>query len=337
MKMALIAFAGGEVMSGQLLKNGVGFEGLLGQSIEMGRVCGVAAKVASRRHPVLLLGESGTGKQAMARIIHRLGLHPDRAFEVVECESMPAAIEADLFGRILRGLSPRSGQPGPSPAPAGTVFLAEVGAMPLELQEKLLRALNDCRAGGAAKGDSPRIIAASSRELEVAVEQGAFRKSLYVRLNVTTLRLPPLRDRKEDIGLLAECFLKDINASQDTTYSLSPAAMRLLVQYAWPGNVRELKECLQQAAQAGSGPLLDVADLPPYVRSSRQEPPAKHSLAKTARILSLAEVERQAILSALERLNGDKLMAARALGIGKTTLYRKLKEYGTSLPKAAGR
>jgi len=335
--MALIAFAGGEVMSGQLLKNGAGFEGLVGQSSEMGRICGMAAKVASRRHPVLLLGESGTGKQAIARAIHRLGLHPDRAFEVVECESTPAEIETYLFGRILLGVLPNSGQPRPSAVPAGTVFLAEVGAMPLQLQDKLLRALNDGRTGGAAKPDSPRIIAASSRELEIAVEQGTFRKSLYVRLNVTTLRLPPLRDRKEDIGLLAECFLKDISANRATPYSLSPAAMRLLVQCAWPGNVRELKECLELAAQAGSGPLLDVADLPPYVRSGRQETPAKHSLAKTARILSLAEVERQAILSALERLNGDKLMAARALGIGKTTLYRKLKEYGTSLPKAAGR
>jgi DNA-binding NtrC family response regulator len=135
-------------MSGQLLKNGAGFEGLVGQSREMCRVCGVATKVASRRHPVLMVGESGTGKQAMARAIHRLGLHSDRAFEVVECESTPFEIEAHLFGRILAGLPSGYGQPQPSPGAIGTIFLDEVGAMPFELQDKLVRVLNNSSAGG---------------------------------------------------------------------------------------------------------------------------------------------------------------------------------------------
>jgi len=324
-------------MSEQLLKNGASFEGLIGQSGEMCRIYGVAARVASRRHPVLLVGENGTGKEAMARAIHRKGLFPDRAFAVVECDSTPAGVEAELFARILPGAAAERGQVRTLLAPAGTVFLDEVGAMPVELQDKLLRALHerDGRLDGASRAYSPRIIAASTHELENAVEQGAFRKSLYVRLNVTTLRLPALRDRKEDIGMLAECFLKDISASRGTSYSLSPAALRLLLQYNWPGNVKELKECLEQAARASSGQLLDVADLPAHIRCGGQEMPPPHSVAKATRIQSLAEVERLAILSALERLNGDKLMTARALGIGKTTLYRKLKEYGTSLKVAS--
>jgi two-component system response regulator HydG len=325
-------------MSEQLLKNGASFEGLVGQSGEMCRIYGVAARVASRRHPVLLVGENGTGKEAMARAIHRKGLFPDRAFAVVECASTPVGVEAELFGRILPGPAGDRGQVRTLPAPAGTVFLEEVGAMPVELQDKLLRALHerDGRLDGTSRAYSPRIIAASTHELENAVEQGAFRKSLYVRLNVTTLRLPALRDRREDIGVLAECFLKDIGTSRGTSYSLSPAALRLLQHYSWPGNVQELKECLEQTARASSGQLLDVADLPAHIRSGGQEMSPPHSIAKATRIQSLAEVERHAILSALERLNGDKLMTARALGIGKTTLYRKLKEYGTPL-KAASR
>lgn len=325
-------------MSEQLLKNGAGFEGMVGQSGEMCRIYGVAARVASRRHPVLLVGESGTGKEAMARAIHRKGLFPDRAFAVVECASAPAGVETELFERILPGSASDRGQPRTSLAPPGTIFLDEVGAMPVELQDKLLRALHerDARQDGAFKAYSPRIIAATTHELEHAVEQGAFRKSLYVRLNVTTLRLPALRERREDIGVLAECFLKDISASRGASYSLSPAALRVLLQYSWPGNVQELKECLEQASRASSGQLLDVADLPVHIRSGGQDMPAQHSVAKATRIQSLAEVERHTILSALERLNGDKLMTARALGIGKTTLYRKLKEYRTSL-KAVGR
>jgi len=326
-------------MSEQLLKNGVGFEGLVGQSGEMCRIYGVAARVASRRHPVLLVGENGTGKEAMARAIHRKGLFPDRAFAVVECASAAAGVETELFGRICPGPAGDRGQPRTSPAPAGTIFLDEVGSMPVEMQDKLLRALHerDCRLDGASKAYSPRIIAASTHDLEYAVEQGAFRKSLYVRLNVTTLRLPALRDRREDIGALAECFLKEISATRGTPYALSSAALRLLLQYSWPGNVQELKECLEQAVRFSSGQLLDVADLPTNIRSGGQEMPPQHSVAKATRIQSLAEVERLAILSALERLNGDKLMTARALGIGKTTLYRKLKEYGTAVSKAAGR
>jgi two-component system response regulator HydG len=305
---------------------------LVGQSAEIRRLSRMVAKVGLRRHPVLLLGEPGTGKESVARAIHAQGLSPERPFVAVDCPSAtPALFETEMFARV-RGTFAMAGKPKDRLAEiAGTIFLDEICNLSPELQAKLVRALQEREirsASDAKTATEARIIAASSRDLELAVQQGTFRRDLYVRLNLASLRLPPLRDRKEDVGLLADDFLARMTAGKNVRRSLSTDARRLLMNYDWPGNLRELKECLEYTMNAASGPVLDVKDLPPHIQHSGAAAGTKKVSAGGAHILPLAEVERQTILSALEQLNGDKLMTARALGIGKTTLYRKLKEYG---------
>jgi DNA-binding NtrC family response regulator len=173
------------------------------------------------------------------------------------------------------------------------------------------------------------VIASTSRDMEVAIQQGTFRRDLFFRLNVVNLRLPPLRERNQDIPLLVDVILKRVGCDKRLTYSLSPEAMKTLMTYAWPQNVRELEHCLERAVATASGPILNVDDLPPQVQTAYlwARPTSK---VINNRIVPLAEIEKLAIISTLEQLNGDKQMAARLLGIGKTTLYRKLREYGMS-------
>jgi DNA-binding NtrC family response regulator len=180
-----------------------------------------------------------------------------------------------------------------------------------------------------------RILAATNRNLETAVEQGTFRKDLFYRLNVLTLRIPALRDRMNDIPLLARHFLARLSRANGRQYTLSEDAMQLLLSYDWPGNVRELENCLERATAMSTGPALHVGDFPTSIQNARLAATAlaimPAATAETPRIMPMAELEKQAIMGALEKLNGDKLMAARMLGIGKTTLYRKLKEYGVRI------
>jgi len=305
--------------------------GLLALSPEMQKLCRIIAKVANSKHPVLVHGESGAGKEIVARTIHADGPFCDRPFLVVDCAS-PAtgALENELFGSV-------KGMPGiPKPkdgvfalSSGGTLFLHEIGEMPLDIQSRLLRTLQEREfhppGSNKAVPVDVRIIVATSRDLEMAVQQGTFRRDLFFRLNVVGLRLPPLRERKEDIRPLAEYFLQRIGQGRQGQYSISGEAMKLIQLYDWPGNVRELENCLERAVAMSLGPVLNVADFPPHLRTIAMRNPLPD---KQTRILSLAELEKQAILDALQQLNGDKLMTARALGIGKTTLYRKLKEYG---------
>src|SRR5262245_61920366 len=317
-------------MLGERLKSNSGFGSITGQSAEMRRLYRNISKLAPARRPVLLLGESGSGKETVARAIHSHGLCPERPFVAIDCASEPMLVESELFGRA-KGSPAWATKSDRLMGLVGAIFLDEIGALSPELQARLVRALQerDIRPIGGDEPVEARIIAASSRDLELAVQQGTFRRDLYFRLNVASLRLPPLRDRRDDISLLAEHFLEGWSSENGVRCSVSPAAMELLVSYDWPGNVRELKECLQQAADARPASVLDVNDFPTHIRLSETRSGAKTAAARGANILPLAEVERRAILNTLERLNGDKLMTARALGIGKTTLYRKLKEYGT--------
>ena len=167
------------------------------------------------------------------------------------------------------------------------------------------------------------------------VETGRFRKDLFYRLNVVNLRIPPLRERKEDIPLLTASILERLNARQDAVYTIAQDALRLLVDYDWPGNVRELQHALERALALSSGPVLHLGDLPTQLQNARAEIEQRQAASEaepslTVEVRSIAEMEKQAILATLRHLNGDKLMAARLLGIGKTTLYRKLKEYGVT-------
>jgi len=316
----------------QLMDN-PGYAGLVGQSAEMQKLYRIIAKVATSRHPVFILGESGTGRERMARSIHSSGPFADRPFEAIDCSAHAAIVEGDLFGFCKS--APAAGKPKSSAyvlASGGTVFLDEIGELPLDLQGKLMRVLQEkeIRTTAALKPVplDVRVIASTHRDLEACIQQGTFRRDLFFRLNVVSLRVPPLRDRKDDIRLLADYILTQASSAKGVEYALGPQAMKALVKYDWPGNVRELENCLERAVAASQGRIVNIQDLPPQIQSSVAPARLEVASGERPKIVPLAEVEKQAILETLERLNGDKLMTARLLGIGKTTLYRKLKEYG---------
>jgi two-component system response regulator HydG len=250
---------------------------------------------------------------------------------VVDCAATAdGVLESQLFGPIKSTNGSGKSREGLfAMASGGTIFFDEIGEMPLDIQGKLVRALQEREfhvyGNGKTIAVDVRIVASTSRDLETAVQQGTFRRDLFFRLNVVGLRLPPLRERKEYIRPLAENFLERVGQARQAQYTINPEALKLLQMYEWPGNVRELENCLERAVAMSAGSVLQTSDFPPHIRSAalRAADPGKQ-----ARILPLAELEKQAIIDALRQLNGDKLMTARALGIGKTTLYRKLKEYG---------
>lgn len=315
------------------LQSNPAYKSMVGISQEMQKLYRIVAKVAASRHPVLVQGETGTGKETVVRTIHADGPFRERPFILVDCASpAPGVLESELFGYMKVSSNATKSREGTlALASGGTLFLDEIGEMPLDIQARLFRALQEKEfhplGGTRAVAVDVRIVAATSRDLETAVLQGTFRRDLFFRLNVVGLRLPPLRERKEDIRLLAEHFLDRIGEGKNVRPTISTEAMKLLLLYEWPGNVRELENCLERAAAMSPGPVLQSSDFPPHIRTAalRASAPGRQT-----KILPLAELEKQAILDALQQLNGDKLMTARALGIGKTTLYRKLKEYGIS-------
>ncbi|PYX85748.1 MAG: sigma-54-dependent Fis family transcriptional regulator [Acidobacteria bacterium] len=316
------------------IKSKQGFGSIVGRAPEMEKLYRIIAKAAQSTHPVLILGESGTGKELVARSIHFSGPFKDKPFIPVDCGSLvPTLIESELFGYVRGAFTGAAHAKDGllAIAQGGTVFLDEVGELPVDLQAKLLRAIQEkeIRPVGSVKHVpiNVRILAATNRDLEQAVAQGTFRRDLYFRLNVLSLRIPPLRERRQDIPLLAETFLERLNRDSDQQRTLSDDAVKVLLAYDWPGNVRELENCLERACAFTTGPLIRAADLPPALSSVD----VRASIGEdgTAKIIPMAELERQTILKAIEQLNGDKLLAARLLGIGKTTLYRKLKEYAS--------
>ena len=311
------------------LRNRPGYGGLIGLSAKMERVYKLTEKVSQHEYPVLLLGESGTGKELVARCIHYSGPRKDRPFVPVDCSALvPTLIESELFGYVRGAFTGamQSKQGLLEAAQGGTLFLDEIGDMPVDLQAKLLRALQEREIKPVGSTErrriNVRIIAATNRDLESAIRAGAFRQDLYFRLNVVQIKLPPLRDRKSDIPLLVTAFLEKFSDPQGPVRTISEDAMRRLIAYDWPGNVRELENAIERAVALGSGPVVSVADLP----SNLQYPTTERAPDKDE-ILPLEELERRAILRTLRETGGDKLSAARMLGIGKTTLYRKLKQY----------
>jgi DNA-binding NtrC family response regulator len=316
------------------IKSKQGFGSIIGRSPEMDKLYRIIAKAAQSSHPVLILGESGTGKEMVARSIHFSGAFRDKPFIPVDCGSLvPTLIESELFGYVKGAFTGavHSKDGLLAIAEGGTVFLDEVGELPVDLQAKLLRAIQEkeIRPVGSTKRVSinVRILAATNRDLEQAVAQGTFRRDLYFRLNVLSLRIPPLRERRQDIPLLADHFLERLNRGVDQPRTLSDEAMKLMLAYDWPGNVRELENCLERACAFTTGPKITVADLPSAISNAQSSMPLSEDGA--AKIIPMAELEKQTILKTIEQLKGDKLLAARLLGIGKTTLYRKLKEYAS--------
>jgi DNA-binding NtrC family response regulator len=311
------------------LRTRPGFGGLIGVSMKMQRVYKIVEKVSQHEYPVLILGESGTGKELVARSIHFSGPRKDRPFAPVDCSALvPTLIESELFGYVKGAFTGavQSKQGLLEAAQGGTLFLDEIGDMPVDLQAKLLRALQEREVKPVGSTErrriNVRIIAATNRDLDSAIRAGTFRQDLYFRLNVVQIKLPPLRDRKSDIPLLVTAFLEKFSDSQEPVRTISEDAMRRLIAYDWPGNVRELENAIERAVALGSGPILHVADLP-----SNLQFPTGDRVPERDEILPLEELERRAILRTLRETSGDKLAAARMLGIGKTTLYRKLKQY----------
>ncbi len=328
------------------LRTQQGMGGLVGRSPEMEKLYRILSKVAYSTHPVLILGESGTGKELVARSIHFNGPNAAKPFVTVDCGSLvPTLIESELFGHVKGAFTgaDRAKEGLLASAEGGTVFLDEIGELPLDLQAKLLRALQEkeVRPVGSttSKPISARVLAATNRDLSGMVERGTFRKDLYFRLNVVNLRIPPLRNRREDIAPLAVHFLNRMEKESGVKRSFSDSTLRVMTEFDWPGNVRELENAIERACALSSGPVLHMGDLPtqlqnfrlqqgPVVQATDDAPGRKEAVESGEEIVSIAEMEKHAILGTIRQLKGDKLMAAKLLGIGKTTLYRKLKEYG---------
>jgi transcriptional regulator with PAS, ATPase and Fis domain len=310
-------------------------------------------KLGRCRWPVLLLGETGTGKEVVARSIHKV--QPVGPFVTIDCSSLVGPLmESELFGHVKGAFTgavvPKTGLI--EVADGGTAFFDEIGELPLDLQAKLLRVLQEkeFRPVGSLthRRSDFRVIAATNRDLAKEVEKGAFRRDLFYRLNVVNLRLAPLRDRKEDIPALIAHFLM----RHGRGHTLTQETLEAMLSYDWPGNVRELENCIQHMVAINTGPLLHAAELPSMLQNylmakkaqslsvavgfqAMPKPPGEapaheHRGAPEglrSPIIPLTQMERQAILEALAYTKGDRAIAANLLGIGRTTLYRKLKEY----------
>ena len=322
-----------------------GIGAIVGNSAEMQKLYRILAKVANSTHPVLILGESGTGKELVARTIHASGSSALKPFLPVDCSSLvPTLIESELFGYTKGAFTGaiRSKDGLLVSAEGGTVFLDEIGELSLDLQAKLLRALQEkeVRPVGSTQRIPirARIVAATNRDLAAMVEKGTFRKDLFYRLNVVNLRLPSLRERRGDIPQLVAHFLDQFSRQARRKFMLNDEALRTILRYDWPGNVRELEHVIERACVLSSSSVLTLGDLPTQLQESGLKTECSLAAAgadgeaDTPAVKTLADLEREAIVNSIRLLNGDKLRAARQLGIGKTTLYRKLKEYGISDP-----
>ncbi len=318
----------------ETIKSRQGYGNIVGRAPEMEKLYRIIAKAAQSTHPVLILGESGTGKELVAKSIHYTGPFRNKPFIPVDCGSLvPTLIESELFGHVRGSFTGATHAKDGllAIAEGGTVFLDEIGDLPVDLQAKLLRAIQEkeIRPVGSVKRVpiNVRIVAATNRDLEHGVAEGTFRRDLYFRLNVLTLRIPPLRERRQDIPLLVAHFLERLGRDTGTEKIISDEALKVLLNYDWPGNIRELENCIERSCALSSSNEIQVRDLPTQVYSAPIE--VLGSAPTSGAIIPIAELERQTILNALAQVNGDKMLAARLLGIGKTTLYRKLKEYAS--------
>jgi DNA-binding NtrC family response regulator len=306
-------------------------QGIIAESQAMKQVIDFAKKVAPQSTTVLLTGESGTGKEIVARFIHRQSARADGPFVAINCAALTETLlESELFGhekgaftgatQVKRGLFEL--------AHAGTLFLDEIGEMSINLQAKLLRVLEERqfeRVGGirAIKVDV-RLIAATNKELERAIEEKSFREDLYYRLNVFAIHIPPLRERREDIPPLAGHFLRKISSRMGCPpKSICERAQRILMYYEWPGNVRELQNAIERALIVSQSDSICSGDLP--VHFLRAEQDKHHAITNPVR---LAEIEKAAILDALANNGGNRQATAEQLGISLRTLQYRLKEYG---------
>jgi len=316
-------------------------DGIVGASAKIQDVLRMISRLADTRTPVLIVGESGTGKELVARAIHFRGSMARTPFVAVDCGSLvPTLMESELFGyekgAFTGALKSKAGLF--QAANGGTIFLDEIGELPLEMQAKLLRVLQEKEVRPVGSNDrvtvEVRVIAATNRDLEVAYRSGTFRKDLYFRLNVVTVHIPPLRDRRSDVPILVHHFLERYAPGE--AVQVTPAAMKSLLQYDWPGNVRELENCVARAMTLGNRHSIDVGDLPPGICAEPSGSGSTPSDPSTLSTTALAEMERMTILRVFDQAHGDKALAGKMLGISRATLYRKLKRYNISLKPGPG-
>ena len=308
------------------------FENIIAKSPKMQQVIEVIKVIAKSNATILITGESGTGKELVARAIHSQSYRKDKPFVAVSCAALPESLlESELFGHEKGAFTGAHAQRRGKfeIANRGTLFLDEIGEMSANIQVHLLRVLEEkefTRVGGneLIKVDV-RVISATNKDMKKAVASGEFREDLYYRLNVVTIDLPPLRERKEDVPLLAQHFLKKFAVeNQKEITDFSPEANDFLLKYEWPGNVRELENAVERAVILAKNSYIEVADLP-------QE---SLTLARSAPLVkSLAEVEKNHILNIFSETCGNYSEAARILGISRVTLYNKIKACGLDVKK----
>ena len=318
---------------------------ILGRSPEMDKLYRILSQVSHAKHPVVILGEDGTEKPLLAKSIHSNGPHAAKPFLSLDCKVLePTLLESKLFGCVENTSDGGGQQQGLLASPfGGTLFLDEIGDMPLGLQGKLVKALKDKEVqpigGTQAAPVSVRILAATNRDLMQMVRAGLFRMDLFQHLSVVNLRIPPLRGRTDDIAFLAQRYLERIHSTTGIKRTLSNETLRLLETYDWPDNVRELELSIASACWQTTGTELSANHFPKklldFHRKNGSEIAPPFSIDKRfgssptrGSIASIAEIEQRTIVEAIKQTNGDKRKAARLLGIGKTTIYRKLKEYG---------
>jgi two-component system, NtrC family, response regulator HydG len=329
-----------------------GITGVVGRSEAMRNVLTLVRQVADSNATILVLGESGTGKELIAQAIHRLSRRRQSAFVAINCAAMSETLlESELFGHEKGAFTGavRNHRGKFEYADGGTLFLDEIGDMPLTLQAKLLRVLESREVVRVGANESikvdVRIVAATNRDLEAAVREGRFREDLYFRIKVVTIRLPPLRERKEDVAPLVDRFVKEFAALHGRNVkTVGNAAMAKLAAFAWPGNVRQLRNVVETAVLVTPGDTIEVANLPPEI-ASLDTPQAAPAVGATVSangtpaavvgdegfdglVIRLDEAERILIRNALRAKGGNREQAAKALGISERTLYRKIKEYG---------
>ncbi len=310
-------------------------DGITGTSAKIQDVLRMVSRLKDIRTPVLITGESGTGKELVARAIHFRGPLASMPFIAVDCGALvPTLMESELFGHekgaFTGALKSKAGLF--HAANGGTIFLDEIGELPLEMQAKLLRVLQEKEIRPVGSNEKVavdvRVIAATNRELEGAYRAGTFRKDLYFRLNVVTVHLPSLRERRSDIPQLVHCFLDRYAPGENV--QVAAGAMKSFLQYEWPGNIRELENCIARALALGDHRTIDVADLPPAIRGADESGLTREDAADLS-TTALADLERMTILRVFEQAAGDKALAGRMLGISRATLYRKLKRYNIPL------
>jgi putative PEP-CTERM system response regulator len=306
------------------------FTNIIGKSSEMNKIFDVVKQVAPTKASVLITGESGVGKELIADAIHNLSNRKDKPFIKVHCAALTESLlESELFGHekgaFTGAVARKRGRFELSHM--GSIFLDEIGEISQSVQIKILRVLQEKkfeRVGGEETLEvDTRIIAATNKDLKTAIEEGSFREDLYYRLNVVNIHIPPLRERKEDIPLLASAFVKEFaQENNKSVEGIDPKARAALYNYSWPGNIRELRNCIESAVVMCKGNIITLDDLPPAVTNDTEQNYIRISIGST-----LAEAEQEIIRSTLSYHNGNKSKTAETLGIGRKTLHRKIADY----------